>query len=136
MPKHLISITEAAEQDLAEIVDYISNDNPAAALKLAENIEQSILQLEDFPLIGAIPKNRRLTRQGYRILIVDSYLVFYVSDFTFFIIVQPFKFNLSTPGTMLTSGSKKINIYGSLKQALKGRASRQKATQEREYPWL
>lgn len=78
MPKHLISITEAAEQDLAEIVEYISNDNPAAALKLAENIEQSILQLEDFPLIGAIPKNRRLTRKGYRILIVDSYLVFYV----------------------------------------------------------
>ncbi|OPY55815.1 MAG: Plasmid stabilization system protein [Pelotomaculum sp. PtaU1.Bin035] len=70
MPKHLISITEAAEQDLA--------DNPAAALKLAENIEQSILQLENFPLIGTIPKNRRLNRQGYRILIVDSYLMFYV----------------------------------------------------------
>ena len=78
MPKHLISITEAAEQDLAEIVDYIANDNLAAALELAENIEQSILQLEDFPLIGATPKNRRLTRQGYRILIVGSYLVFYV----------------------------------------------------------
>jgi len=63
MPRHLISITEAAEQDLAEIIDYISNDNPAAALKLAENIEQSILQLEDFPLIGATPKNRRLIRK-------------------------------------------------------------------------
>jgi addiction module RelE/StbE family toxin len=78
MPKHLINITEAAEQDLAEIVEYISNDNPAAALKLAENIEQNILQLEDFPLIGVTPKNRRLTRKGYRILVVDSYLVFYV----------------------------------------------------------
>lgn len=78
MPKHLISITGAAEQDLSGIVDYIANDNPAAALKLAENIEQNILQLEEFPLIGATPKNRRLTRQGYRILIVDNYLVFYV----------------------------------------------------------
>ncbi|MBE0449153.1 MAG: type II toxin-antitoxin system RelE/ParE family toxin [Actinobacteria bacterium] len=78
MPKHLINITEAAEQDLAEIVDYITNDNPAAALKVAEKIEQSILQLEDFPLIGVIPKNRRLTRRGYRILPVDNYLVFYV----------------------------------------------------------
>ncbi|HBW36327.1 type II toxin-antitoxin system RelE/ParE family toxin [Desulfosporosinus sp. BICA1-9] len=78
MPKHLISITEAAEQDLAEIVDYIASDNPAAALKLAENIEQSILMLEDFPLTGTTPKNRRLTRQGYRILIVDSFLMFYV----------------------------------------------------------
>lgn len=78
MPKHLISITEAAEQDLAKIVDYIASDNPAAALKLADNIERGILMLEDFPLTGITPKNRRLTRQGYRILIVDSYLVFYV----------------------------------------------------------
>lgn len=78
MPKHLLNITEAAEQDLAEIVEYISNDNPAAALKLVENIEQSVLQLEDFPLIGVTPKNRRLTRKGYRILVVDIYLVFYV----------------------------------------------------------
>jgi len=78
MPKYLINITEAAEQDLADIVDYIANDNPTAALELAEKIEQSILQLEEFPLIGAIPKNRRLTRKGYRILIVDNYLVFYV----------------------------------------------------------
>lgn len=78
MPRHLISITEAAERDLAEIIDYISNDNPAAALKLAENIEQSIIQLEDFPLIGGTPKNRRLIQKGYRILVVESYLVFYV----------------------------------------------------------
>jgi len=49
-----------------------------AALKLADEIERSILQLEDFPLIGAIPKNRRLARQGYRMLMVESCLVFYV----------------------------------------------------------
>ncbi|HBX22099.1 MAG TPA: type II toxin-antitoxin system RelE/ParE family toxin [Desulfotomaculum sp.] len=77
MPKYLINFTEAAEQDLVVIVEYIANDNPAAALKLAERFEQSILQLEDFPLIGAIPKNRRLIRQGYRMLLVDSYVVFY-----------------------------------------------------------
>ncbi len=78
MPKHLINITEAAEHDLTEIIDYITKDNPAPALKIAEKIIQNILQLEDFPLIGTVPQNRRLTRKGYRILIVDSYLVFYV----------------------------------------------------------
>jgi toxin ParE1/3/4 len=78
MPKNLISITESAEHDLSEIVYYIASNNPAATLKLAENIEKSILLLQDFPLTGATPKNRRLTRQGYRILIVDRYLVFYV----------------------------------------------------------
>jgi len=78
MPKNQINITEAAEQDIVEIIDYIAEDNPAAALKLAEKIEKSILRLEDFPLNGVIPKNRRLIRQGYRILIVENYLVFYV----------------------------------------------------------
>ncbi len=78
MPKYPISITEVAEQDLSDIVEYIANDSPMAALKLADEIERSILQLEDFPLIGVIPKNRRLTRQGYRMLIVEGYLVFYV----------------------------------------------------------
>ena len=78
MPKHPIRITEAAERDLADIVDYITNNNPAAALKLADKIEQSILQLENFPNMGVTPKNRSLMRKGYRMLIVDSYLVFYV----------------------------------------------------------
>ena len=78
MPRYPISITEAAEQDLALIVEYITSDNPAAALKLADKIEQSILQLEEFPRIGTPPKNRRLARLGYRMLIVEHYLVFYV----------------------------------------------------------
>ena len=78
MQKYPISITNAAEQDLAEIVEYIATNSPAAALKLVDEIEKSILRLEDFPLIGVTPRNRRLARQGYRMLIVDSYLIFYV----------------------------------------------------------
>lgn len=78
MPKYPINITEAAEKDLSEIIEYIANDNPTAALRMADDIEQTILQLEDFPLIGSVPKNRRLARQGYRMLIAESYLVFYV----------------------------------------------------------
>jgi toxin ParE1/3/4 len=78
MRKFKISITEAAEQDLTEIIEYISSDNPSAALKLADKIDESIVKLEDFPQIGVIPKNRRLVRRGYRMLIIDNYLVFYV----------------------------------------------------------
>jgi toxin ParE1/3/4 len=78
MPKYQIDVTEAAEKDLIEIVDYIADDNPGAALKLAGKIEKNILKLAVHPLIGAIPKVRRLARKGYRMLIVDDYLVFYV----------------------------------------------------------
>jgi addiction module RelE/StbE family toxin len=78
MLKHQINITELAEQDLNEIIDYISADSITAALQIADMIEQNIAKLEDFPLIGITPKNRRLARKGYRILIIDNYLVFYV----------------------------------------------------------
>jgi addiction module RelE/StbE family toxin len=75
--KYQIDLTEAAEQDLTEIVDYIADENPAAALKVVIRIEKNILKLENFPLIGVVPRIRRLARKGYRILIVDDYLVFY-----------------------------------------------------------
>ncbi len=78
MPKHSVFITEAAEIDLNDIFDYIANDNFPAAINLCDTIEQTILKIEDFPQMGSVPKNRRLARKGYRILIIDIYLVFYV----------------------------------------------------------
>lgn len=80
MPKHQIKITEIAQQDLFEMVEYIAADSPSAALRLMDEVEQCILQLEDFPMLGVLPKNRRLAMKGYRILIVDDYLVFYDVD--------------------------------------------------------
>jgi toxin ParE1/3/4 len=76
--KYQINLTEAAEQDLTEIADYTAGENPSAALKVIVRIEKNILKLEDFPLIGVVPRIRRLARKGYRILIVDDYLIFYV----------------------------------------------------------
>jgi toxin ParE1/3/4 len=76
--RYQINLTEVAEQDLTEIVDYIADENPAAALKVAIKIEKNILKLENFPFIGIVPRIRRLARKGYRILIVNDYLIFYV----------------------------------------------------------
>jgi toxin ParE1/3/4 len=76
--KYQINLTEAAEQDLTEMADYIAGENPPAALKVIVRIEKNILKLEDFPLIGVVPRIRRLARKGYRILIVDDYLIFYI----------------------------------------------------------
>ncbi|NTW99360.1 MAG: type II toxin-antitoxin system RelE/ParE family toxin [Geobacteraceae bacterium] len=78
MQRHEILITQAAEEDLAAILDYIAADSIPASVSLADEIEQTILKLEDFPQMGVVPKNRRLSHQGYRVLIVDVYLIFYV----------------------------------------------------------
>jgi toxin ParE1/3/4 len=76
--KYQINLTEAAEQDLTEIADYIAGESPSAALRVIVRIEKNILKLENFPLIGVVPRIRRLARKGYRILIVDDHLIFYI----------------------------------------------------------
>lgn len=67
-----------AEKDLNDIFDYISNDNPSAAVSLLEKLDTLISQLAYNPELGVVPKDDRLRNLGYRMLIVDKYLVFYV----------------------------------------------------------
>jgi toxin ParE1/3/4 len=67
-----------AERDLDDIFEYILQDNPVAASSLLEEIDQSISHLSCNPEFGVVPKDDRLKRMGYRVLIVRKYLVFYV----------------------------------------------------------
>jgi toxin ParE1/3/4 len=76
--KYLIEYLPIAEKDLTEIIEYIQLDNPQSTLSLLDEIDNSISKLEDFPYIGKIPKDTRLQYLNYRVLIVSSYLIFYV----------------------------------------------------------
>jgi addiction module RelE/StbE family toxin len=76
--KYKIEYLPSSAKDLTEIVDYIKIDSPQSALNFLDKIDESISHLEQFPFIGVIPKDIRLQSLGYRILIIDNYLVFYV----------------------------------------------------------
>jgi addiction module RelE/StbE family toxin len=76
--KFHIEYLPTAEKDLIDIFEYILSDNPSAATNFLDKIDESILKLEDFPYIGVVPDDSRLKYLGYRILIVENYLVFYV----------------------------------------------------------
>jgi toxin ParE1/3/4 len=76
--KYSIQYLPIAQQDLIDIRNYINQDNPVAALKLINDFDEAIAKLEDFPLLGVTPKDLRLKSLNYRMLVVDSYLVFYV----------------------------------------------------------
>jgi len=73
-----IRYLSTAEKDLIEVFKYIKKDNPAAAISQLEKFDKSISQLALNPFLGVIPKDERLKKLGYRMLIVDKYLVFYV----------------------------------------------------------
>jgi addiction module RelE/StbE family toxin len=76
--RYNIEYLPIAAQDLTEIIDYIKIDDPQAAMKLLDDIDDSISKLELFPHMGDVPKDLRLQSLGYRVLIIESYLVFYI----------------------------------------------------------
>jgi len=76
--KYPIEYLPVAQKDLVEIQEYIKKDNPSAALNFLNTLDETVSKLEDFPFMGQVPTDRRLEYLGYRILIVGSYLVFYV----------------------------------------------------------
>jgi len=75
---HQIRYLGTAEKDLTEIFEYVQRDNPTAAASLLNRFDSEIQQLSAQPFMGVIPKDERLKRLEYRMLIVDNYLVFYV----------------------------------------------------------
>jgi addiction module RelE/StbE family toxin len=66
-----------AEKDLEELFSWIAQDYPSRAIKFLEKIDQKISRLSRFPFSGSIPKDLFLKRRGYRILIIEDYLIFY-----------------------------------------------------------
>ena len=78
MDKHRIEYLPIAVADLDDIFIFVADNSPQAALELIDRIDASISGLESFPEMGVLAKPPRLARKGYRVLIVDDYLVFYV----------------------------------------------------------
>ena len=78
MDKHRIEYLPIAVADLDDIFIFVADNSPQSALELIDRIDASISGLEPFPEMGMLAKPPRLARKGYRVLIVDDYLVFYV----------------------------------------------------------
>lgn len=75
--KFTLRLLSIAEQDFLDLIEYVAAENMSAAHHLADQIEQSIQQLQQYPFLGKVPADPKLARMGYRVLIVDGYLVFY-----------------------------------------------------------
>ncbi len=67
-------LTPEALRDLDEIVDYISRENPAAALRVINSIEQKCRTLAEMPELGRL---REELAPGLRSLTAGNYLIFY-----------------------------------------------------------
>ena len=77
---YAIRLLRVAEDDLTEIVLYIAADRPSGATKIADRIEQKLKLLPDNPHLGSVPTDDSLALLGYRYLVADNYLIFYVIE--------------------------------------------------------
>jgi len=68
----------AAERDLLSIHDWIATDSPSRALAFVEELDRRIGQLKTYPYLGRIPRYPNLQKFGYRVLVIEAYLVFYI----------------------------------------------------------
>lgn len=82
--EYTLKFTVEAEEDLLTIFGYINGNlsSPIAAEKLILKIEKACMQLVSFPFSGSIPKDAYLSRKGYRMILVDNFIIFYLIDDT------------------------------------------------------
>lgn len=77
-----LMFTPIANEDLEQIYQYIFEKLYAekAASNLLDKIETNIMRLKEFPFSGSFVSDEVLRKKGYRKLIVDNYIVFYLVD--------------------------------------------------------
>lgn len=76
--KYNVIRTDVADSQIRKIILFIAEKfGNEAALKKLDELEKSILALEDNPDMGIEPRYPVLKRQGYKVLILEKDLVFY-----------------------------------------------------------
>lgn len=78
MENYKIRIYPTAKRDLLDIIDYLNTLSPEAALRYYDLLTEQIASLSHLPERCPRPKDLALAAKGYRYLIVENYLVFYV----------------------------------------------------------
>lgn len=78
--EYTLKVTPKAYEDLDEMYYYISNKlyNETAANHLLEKIETGIMRLKEFPFSCSVLKDELLKEKGYRKLIINKYIIFYL----------------------------------------------------------
>jgi toxin ParE1/3/4 len=76
--KYILRYLPVAVDDLIAIFDWIAKDSPANAGAFVDKLDVQIGKMQFHPLLGRAPRDVKLMEAGYRVLIIDSYLVFYM----------------------------------------------------------
>jgi toxin ParE1/3/4 len=82
--EYSVKFTLKAKEDLDEIYSYIATKllTQTTAESLMDKIENGIMRLKEFPFSGSCVYDDLLKERGYRKLIVDNYIAFFLVNET------------------------------------------------------
>ncbi len=77
-----IVISKEAHKDIDDIVNYIAIElaNPTAATSFLDDVEKSYTEVLNNPRMYSLCQDARLSREGYRKIVIKNYLVLYRID--------------------------------------------------------
>jgi len=75
--RHKVKITDSAQNDFAQIWDYISVDSPKNALEFLEQLEQRAYSLEFLPERHQVIAEDAFLRGNFRQLVYKDYRIIY-----------------------------------------------------------
>ena len=80
MVEYEVNVTGPAENDLHDIVRYISSqlNAPMTALNMFRTITDAIAKLKTTALMHPLVRDDRLAAMGYRPLTIKNYIAFYI----------------------------------------------------------
>ena len=77
MDAYKVEFLQEALDDLEEIILYIAQDSPAAALGMHDKIIEKFNNLMIFPKRGRLIPDRKMSAIGFRMLGILPYIAFY-----------------------------------------------------------
>ena len=78
MDKYKVKISKSAIHDLENIAEYLKGFYENTSVKMYDEFVTKISNLKEFPFMYPQAKDKRLAKKGYRILVIEDYLVFYI----------------------------------------------------------
>jgi plasmid stabilization system protein ParE len=77
MEPYDVRFLEEALDDLEEIILYIAQNSPSAALRMHDAIMKKANTLSGFPKLGRPVPDAKMAKAGYRTLLIKPYIAFY-----------------------------------------------------------
>jgi addiction module RelE/StbE family toxin len=75
--KYKVQFLQTALDDLEDIILHIARNNKTAAMKMHDKVVAAAYRLETFPKLGITVPDDKMRDRGFRMLIIEKYILFY-----------------------------------------------------------